>query len=156
MAAKKLPSLRVQEHQEAMDFLRMAESTNNPAIAKIAASMAQERMRHRQDQENKISPGLAVGLVTLIGVAAVVGCGFTLVRYPERTAIEISGIIVGIAVLLIGSYALFSGHLTQANFMIIFKWFTDHIKSIFSRSDTTDAVSLSAEGANQSETKLKK
>lgn len=141
MGGEKPSTLQAQEHQEAMDFLRLAESTNNPAIAKIAASMAQERMRHRQSQAGKISPGVAVGLATAIGVAAVFGCGFALVHYPQPAGLEISSIIVAVSILLIGVYALFSGHLTQANFMIIFRWVAEHLKSKFSRDATTDVVS---------------
>jgi hypothetical protein len=143
MGTKKLETLQAQEHQEAMDLLRMADVSTNPAIAKIAASMAQERMRHQHSQASKISPGIAVLLATLIFVVSVMGCSFALVNYSQRVGLEISGVIVCLAILLVGFYALFSGHLNQANFMIIFKWAAAHLKSLLSRKHA-EGISLNA------------
>jgi O-antigen/teichoic acid export membrane protein len=113
-----------------MDFLHLADRSQNPAIVKAAIEMAREKQRHHQNLEKNISPSLAAALATIMVVAASIACWAVLTHYPNQMALEFVLIITTLVLLIICLYALFSGHLSQANFMTAFKWAGDRLKQL--------------------------
>lgn len=137
-------SLSSLAHEEAMDLLRLADHSQNPEIVKAAVEMARERQRHQQSQEKNISPSLAALLATIMVIAASVACWRVLVNYPNRTGLELVLIITTLAVLIVSLYALFSGHLSQSNFMAVIQWAGDRFKQLNLLSKGKDVESLAA------------
>jgi hypothetical protein len=125
-----LINLSAQAHKQAMDYLRVAETSKNPAIVKAAVALAQEKVRHQQSAESKISPALAAILATCMVIVACLACWYALVKYPGEIGLELVSVITILLVLAIGIYVLLSGHLSQTNFMKIFKWVGDGLKHL--------------------------
>ncbi len=146
----KAPSsnLRAQAHEQTMEYLRLANTSTNPAIVKAAVALAHEEMRHQHVFESRVTSSTAVTLTTLIAVSACGACWFALVHYPGRIGVELTIIVSTIAVFVICFYALSSGHLSQANFMVVFKWLAERFKHLspFGRmhSDKRDGIPISA------------
>jgi hypothetical protein len=111
-----------------MDYLQLADKSSNPAIVEAAIKLANARQRQQQKSEAKISPLVATLLATFVAAAAVGGCWFALVNHPGSLGLELVLIVSSLAVLVICLYALFSGHLSQANFMAVFYWVGERLK----------------------------
>jgi len=143
------PDLRTQAHRQIMDYLRLAKDSDNPAIVEAAIQLAQERQRLDQKSDPKISPILAVFLATCVAIAAVCACWYALVYHPGRMGLELVIVVCPIAILVICMYALFSGHLSQENFMVVFQWVGDRLKELNPFCKGKDAVSLNASGDDE-------
>jgi len=122
--------LSAQAHDQIMDYLRLAEASSNEAITSAAVELAKERQRQHQKVDAKISPQLAVILATVIAVGAASACWYALVSHPDRLGFELVIVIVIIAIVVISVYALFSGHLSQTNFMAVIHWAGGCLKSL--------------------------
>lgn len=115
-----------------MDLLHVANSSTDSAIVAAALRLAEERQRLHAKSEAKISPTTAAILGTFVGVAGVAACWYVLVKHPDKVGFARAGLIGSFAVLLICSYALFSGHLSQTNFMTVVRAVLDRIKKLSS------------------------
>jgi hypothetical protein len=137
------PDLSAQAHDQIMDYLRLADGSTNPAIVEAAVKLAEERQKQQHKSEAKISPQVATLLATCIAIAAVGACWFALVRHPGGLGFELVAVISSIAILVICLYALFSGHLSQSNFMSVFRWASERLRyfSPFSRGKGPDIPS---------------
>jgi hypothetical protein len=142
-------SLSSLAHEQAMELLRLADHSRNPAIVKIA----RERQRQQQRLEKNISPFLAVLLATIMVTAAGVACWYVLVNHPNQTGLELVLIITTLAVLIVSLYALFSGHLSQSNFMTVFKWVGDRFRQLnpLGKPRDTPISSIAANDDNDSQ-----
>ncbi len=147
-----------QAHRQIMDLLQQADKSKNPAIAKISAAMAQEQARFQQESARRLSPVASVSLVIFVAFAAVISCWYVLTHYPTKVGMEISGIIIALTVLVMAFCALYSGHLTQANFMFIFRWAGDRFKHLFTSnsSEAQGKLALDASQDDLPETKPRK
>ncbi len=124
------PDLSAQAHEQIMDFLRLADGSTNPAIVEAAVKLANERQRQQQKSEAKIAPHIATLLATGVALATVGGCWYALVHYPGDLGFALVTVISSIAILMICMYALFSGHLSQANFMSVFRWAGERLRQL--------------------------
>jgi hypothetical protein len=138
-AAPVTPDLNAQAHDQIMDFIRLADRSKNPAIAAAAIKLARERQRQQRRLQAKISPVLAAFLGTAIAIAAAGACWYALVRHPGGLGVELAIVVITITVLVISLYALFSGYLSQSNFMAVIQWVGDRLKQIYPTSNGTDA-----------------
>jgi hypothetical protein len=128
--ASKPPDLGAQAHNQILDYLRLADASSNPAIVEAAVKLAQERQKQQQKSEAKISPLFATIMATFIAIAAVCACWYALVYHPGGLGLELVVVVSSIAILVICLYALFSGHLSQSNFMVVFRWVGDRLKQL--------------------------
>lgn len=128
------PDLSAQAHDQIMDYLRLADASPNPAIAQAAVKLAKERQKQQQKSEAKISPLVATVLATCVAVAAVCASWYALVQHPNGLGLELVVVVLTIAILVICLYALFSGHLSQSNFMVVFRWAGDRFKQLITLS----------------------
>ena len=90
--------------------------------------IAEDRQKHQYKSEAKLSPGAAVTLATVVALLVVAACWYALVKYPGRLGLELAGVTCTIGMLVVCLYALFSGHLSQANFMVVFQWAGERLK----------------------------
>jgi hypothetical protein len=86
----------------------------------------------------------AVILATCVVVVACSGCWFALIHYSQKVGLEITWFIVTFAVVMICFYALFSGYLSQANFMAALKWAEGMFKQLYPFGKSTESAELSA------------
>jgi hypothetical protein len=112
-----------------MDYLKLADTSKNPAIAKAAVKLAQERQKQLHKSDARISPVTATVLATLVGIASVGACWYALTHHPGGMGQELVVVIGSVSVLIICLYALFSGHLSQTNFMTAVRAMLDRLKS---------------------------
>jgi hypothetical protein len=124
------PELSTQAHDQIMDYLRLADGSTNPAIVEAAIKLANQRQKQQQKSEAKISPLLATLLATFVAIAAVGACWFALVHHPGSLGFELVTVVSSLAILVICLYALFSGHLSQSNFMVVFRWVGERLKQL--------------------------
>lgn len=120
--------LNMQAHHQIMDYLDVAAKSDNPAIVDAALDLAKERQKQHIESTARLSPRIATLLVTLAVIAAAIACGFVYINYPNM-AWPLAGIFIVLAILLICVYSLFTGHLSQANFMSVVKWLLSWVKS---------------------------
>lgn len=113
-----------------MDYLRLADGSTNPAIVDAAIKLANERQRQQHKSEAKISPLLATLLATFVAIGAVGACWFALVHHPGSLGFELVTVVSSLSILVICLYALFSGHLSQSNFMVVFRWAGERLKQL--------------------------
>lgn len=124
------PDLSTQAHDQIMDYLRLADGSTNPAIVEAAIKLANERQKQQQRSEAKISPLLATFLATVVALAAGGASWFALVHHPGSLGLELVIVISSLALFIICLYALLSGHLSQANFMVVFRWVGERFKQL--------------------------
>jgi hypothetical protein len=133
LPAKTKPTkLSVQGHEEIMDLLRLANKSSNPDIVKVATDLASQEMKYRHGRHDKTPPWVTVVLSTVAAVVAVAACWFVFTHYKEGVAVGLSIEIIAMAIFIIALYALTSGHLSQANFMTIFKWVGGQLRRLTS------------------------
>jgi hypothetical protein len=113
-------SLSAEAHQEVMELLRLADKSKIPEIRAAAIKIARER--------GKTPTGIVASFTGIVFVAAA-ACWYSLLHYPQRLAMEIDTVIIACLFILFGSYALLTGHLSQANFMQIIEWVWEHFKN---------------------------
>jgi hypothetical protein len=119
--------LGAEAHRQVMDLLHLADQSSNPEIRAAAVRMAEETSRHQRTQQSRVPPTVVVVLGTLIAVTAVSTSWYAIVKHPGTLGREITGMIFAAALLLVGLYALLSGHLSEKSFMdlvgMIWSWF---------------------------------
>ncbi|MBB5062330.1 hypothetical protein [Granulicella mallensis] len=124
------PNLSAQAHEQIMDFLQLADKSTHPAIINAAVTLANERQKQHQKSEAKISPTVATLLATIVIGLAAWACWYALVHHPGRTGFSLVMVITTLAIVLICLYALFSGHLSQTNFMSVIRWAGEQINRL--------------------------
>lgn len=120
--------LSMQAHHQIMDYLGVATKSDNPAIVDAALDLAKERQKQHIEATARLSPRTATLLATLAVIAAAVACGFVYIKYPKM-AWPLAGIFIVLVILLTCIYALFTGHLSQTNFMSVIKSIMSWVKS---------------------------
>ncbi len=137
-------SLSAQAHNQAMDYLREARKSSNPAFTEVALRMAEETSEHHRSQSAKIHPALVAVLATLMVIAAMAGCWFAFTNFTTSVAWELSIFIFAFVLVLIALYARLSGALSETGFsqMIdkILTWLKDHSPLSSKTSSTTSAT----------------
>ncbi len=128
--APKATDIGAQAHEQIMDYLRLAESSSNPAFVSATMTLAQERQKQHYKGESKLSPTASLVFCTAISLCTATFCCFFLVHYNYPLNLELVSVTVPLALLMIGLSAMFSGHLSQANFMVVFKWVTEQFKRL--------------------------
>lgn len=121
-------SLSEQGHQQVMDYLRLAEKSQHPAIRDAAIDLAKQASKYQRNQGARVSPTLILCTDLTLGVAVVAACWFAFSRYPDRLAFEVSSIVILVFLVIVGTTLFLSGHLSQANFMKILGWLVSHVK----------------------------
>jgi hypothetical protein len=124
------PDLSTQAHEQIMDYLRLADKSKNPALIEAAVKLANERQKQQQKSEAKISPTVATILATTVIGLAAWACWYAIVHHPDRTGFSLVVVISSLAIVLICLYALFSGHLSQLNFMSMVRWAGERISRL--------------------------
>lgn len=123
--------LRAQADAQILELLKLASKSDNPAFVAATVQIANDRQRQQHKAEAKLSPGVAVTLATLVALAVVCGCWYALLEHPGRMGFALASITCSVGILVVTLYALFSGHLSQTNFMVIFRWATDSLKRLW-------------------------
>lgn len=123
--------LRAQADAQILELLKLASNSDNPAFVSATAQIAEDRQKQQHKAEAKLSPGAAVTLATMVALAVVCGCWYALLEHPGKIGLELVTITCAIGILIIGVYALVSGHLSQENFMVIFRWAVDSLKKLW-------------------------
>lgn len=123
--------LRAQADAQILELLKLASKSDNPAFVSATAQIAEDRQKQQHKAEAKLSPGAAVTLATMVGLAVVCGCWYALLEHPGKVGLELVTITCVVGILIIAVYALLSGHLSQANFMVIFRWAGDTLKKLW-------------------------
>jgi hypothetical protein len=138
------PSLSEQAHQQILDYLNVAaENSENPAIRDAAIELAKETGKHHRKQDARLSPTLTLMTAVAILILAGVSSWYFFVHYSERIAMTISIFVVGLALVAACLVALFSGNLSQANFVHVVSIVWSKITSIFTASRAGTAADSS-------------
>jgi hypothetical protein len=110
-------SLQVQEHQQVLDFLVLADKSQNADIRKAAIEIARNKDKHNRRQDAKMSATQVVIFGTSAVLLAAAACWFAIIHYPGQVAWEITGCVSSCLLIVIALYTLVSGHLSQTNFV---------------------------------------
>ncbi|WP_263383536.1 hypothetical protein [Granulicella arctica] len=117
LSQAKPTSLQAQEHQQVLDFLVLADKSQNPDIRKAAIEIARNRDKHNRKQGAKMSATQVVIFGTSAVLLAVAASWFAILHYPRQVAWEIIGCVSSCLLIVIALYTLVSGHLSQTNFV---------------------------------------
>ena len=69
-------------------------------------------------------------LASVTAIITVAASWYALVTHPGKLGVALAVMTCTVGVLVICLYALFSGHLSQANFMVVFQWAGDQLKKL--------------------------
>ncbi len=116
VAARQVLSLSERTHQQILDYFQVAEKSEHAAIRDAAIDLAKDASRHQHIQDAKLSPNVAMMMAVLLLVSAVAASWYFFTYYPVHAYI-LSAIAVGVALVGACLLAMFSGHLSQANFI---------------------------------------
>jgi hypothetical protein len=129
------PSLSEQTHLEILDYFKVAaENSEHPAIRDAAIQLIKEKSKFQRKQEARLSPSLTLLIAVAILILAGVSSWFFFVHYPEHIAMILSRLAVGLAFVAACLVALFSGNLSQANFVHVLSMVWLKIVGMFSKS----------------------
>lgn len=145
-AGKSTPSLSEQTHEQILDIFKVAaENSKHPAIRDAALGLIKEKSDFQHRQEARLSPTVTALVAILMLILAGASSWFFFVHYSEHIAYTLSVIAIGLAIVAACLLAVFSGHLSQANFMSVVNMIWSKITGPFSRSREGTAQNLNAE-----------
>jgi hypothetical protein len=140
-------SLSEQTHLQILDYFRVAENSEHPAIRDAAIELVKETSRYQQEQSARLSPTLTMLIAVLILISAGVSSWYFFVYYTAHAYI-LSAIAIGLALVGACLLAMFSGHLSQANFVHVVGMVWSKIAGLIPRSQaSTPPSSLSEQGS---------
>ncbi len=128
------PSLSDKGHCQIMDYLNAAEKSAYPAIRAVALELAREAAKAQRRQAARLSPLMTTLAATAVLTLAGGSCWYFFLHYPENLASLLSAVVIGLALVAIGLYALLSGSLNQANFMHILEMVWTRVRGLGSNS----------------------
>ncbi len=122
--------LRAQADTQVIELLKLASTSADPAFVAATLEIAKDRQKQQHKSEAKLSPGTAVTLATSVGLLIGAACWYALVNHPGKLGMELTGVMLTIGLLMVCLYALLSGYLSQANFMVVFRWVSYRLKGL--------------------------
>jgi len=144
-ADKLPPTLSEQTHQQILDYFKVAaDNSEHPAIRDAALDLIRDKTEFQHKQEARLSPTLTMTVSVCMIVLAGVSSWWFYDNYSERVALALSIIIFGLALVGVCLLAVFSGNLSQSNFVRVISMVWSKITSMLSRSKT-DAGTDSSE-----------
>jgi hypothetical protein len=142
-------SLSERTHQEILDYFQVAEkNSQHPAIRDAAITLAMEKGRYLQKENERLSPTLAMVIGVLVVTAAAVASWLFFTHYSEHLASILTCVMVGLAIVVVCLLAMFSGHLSQANFVSVIGMVWSKFTDLIPKSSAKTIPNMSAEGAS--------
>jgi hypothetical protein len=143
------PSLSERTHQEILDYFQVAEkNSQHPAIRDAAITLAMEKGRYQQTQNARLSPTLAMVIGVLAVIAACVASWLFFTHYTEHLASILTSVTVGLAIVVVCLLAMFSGHLSQANFVRVLEMVWSKFTDLIPKSSAKTIPNMKPESAS--------
>jgi hypothetical protein len=126
-------SLSEQTHLQILDYFHVAEKSEHAAIRDAAIELAKGASRYQQNQGARLSPTVSMVIALLMLILAGVSSWYFFVYYPGH-AYVLSVIAIGLALVGACLLAMYSGQLTQANFVSVVEMVWSKITGMLSKS----------------------
>ncbi len=135
MATQSL-SLSERTHLQILDYFQVAEDSEHAAIRDAAIELAKEASRYHQKQTARLSPTVTMVLSIVLLASAGIASWYFFVYFPMHAYI-LSAITIGLAIVGACLLALFSGRLSQANFVHVVEIVWSKIAGLLPRQSKT-------------------